>query len=47
MTEFIANIVQYIVIALFLAAVGGVGALFGIKMRKAADAKTEMMAEEE
>ena len=46
MTEFINCIVQYIVIALFLAAVGGVGTLFGIKMRKSKDAKAEIFEEE-
>ena len=44
MMEFIASIVQYVVIALFLAAVGGLGAFIGIKMRKSSDAKNEAAA---
>lgn len=39
MADFIMCIVQYVVIALFLVAVGGVGAFIGIKMRKSSDAK--------
>ena len=44
MMEFIASIVQYVVIALFLAVVGGLGAFIGIKMRKSSDAKNEAAA---
>jgi len=39
MADFIMCIVQYVVIGLFLVAVGGVGAFIGIKMRKSSDAK--------
>ena len=47
MTEFIMSIVQYVVIALFLVGVGGVGAFIGIKMRKSSDAKNAAAATEE
>ena len=39
MTEFFLCIAQYVLIALVLLGVGGIGAFIGIKMRKAADAK--------
>ncbi len=39
MLDFLLCIVQYLLIALVLAAVGGFGAFVGIKMRKASDAK--------
>ena len=44
MMDFLASIGQYVVIALFLAAVGGLGAFIGIKMRKSSDAKNEAAA---
>lgn len=44
MADFIMCIVQYVVIALILVAVGGVGAFIGIKMRKSSDAKKEAAA---
>lgn len=47
MMDFIMCIVQYIVIALFLVAVGGVGAFIGIKMRKSSDAKKAAAADEQ
>lgn len=39
MMEFILCVVQYVLIALVLVAIGGLGAFIGIKMRKASDAK--------
>jgi len=39
MADFIMCIVQYVVIGLFLVAVGGAGAFIGIRMRKSSDAK--------
>jgi len=47
MADFIMCIVQYVVIGLFLVAVGGVGAFIGIKMRKSSDAKQAAAAAEE
>ena len=47
MADFIICIVQYVVIGLFLVAVGGVGAFIGIKMRKSSDAKQAAAAAEE
>ena len=47
MIDFIMCIVQYVVIALFLAAVGGVGLVAGIRMRKSSDAKKAAAATEE
>ena len=47
MADFIMCIVQYVVIALFLVAIGGVGAFIGIKMRKSSDAKNEAAAANE
>jgi hypothetical protein len=47
MTEFLMCIVQYVVIALFLAGVGGLGAFIGIKMRKSSDAKKAAAVTEE
>ena len=47
MTEFIMCIVQYVVIALFLVGVSGLGAFIGIKMRKSSDAKKAAAATEE
>lgn len=44
MADFIMCIVQYVVIALILVAVGGAGAFIGIKMRKSSDAKNEAAA---
>lgn len=46
-TAFIMCIVQYVLIALFLAAVGGLGLFVGVKMRKASDAKKAAAATEE
>lgn len=39
MIDFILCVVQYLLIALVLLAVGGLGAFIGIKKRKASDAK--------
>ena len=47
MIDFLMCIVQYVVIALFLAGVGGLGAFIGIKMRKSSDAKKAAAATEE
>ena len=47
MTEFIMSIIQYVVIAVFLVGVGGLGAFIGIKMRKSSDAKAAAAATEE
>lgn len=47
MSEFIMCIVQYVIIAVFLAGVAGVGVFVGIKMRKSSDAKKEAAATEE
>ena len=47
MADFIMCIVQYVVIGLFLVAVGGAGAFIGIKMRKSSDAKQAAAAAEE
>ena len=46
MTEFLMCIVQYVVIALFLVGVSGLGAFIGIKMRKSSDAKKVAAATE-
>lgn len=47
MMDFIMCIVQYVLIALFLGCVGGIGAFIGIKIRKSSDAKnTATVAEE-
>lgn len=47
MMEFIMCIVQYIVLAILILAVGGLGAFVGIKMRKSSDAKKAAAATEE
>jgi len=47
MTEFILCIVQYVLIAIVMVAVGGLGAFVGIKMRKSSDAKKAAAATEE
>lgn len=47
MSEFIMCIVQYVIIAVFLAGVAGAGVFVGIKMRKSSDAKKEAAATEE
>lgn len=47
MMDFIMCIVQYVLIALFLLGVGGIGALIGIKMRKSSDAKNAAAGTEE
>ena len=47
MIDFIMCIVQYVVIALFLAGVGGVGFFLGVKARKSSDAKKAAAATEE
>lgn len=39
MGDFILCIVQYVLIAIVMVAVGGLGAFVGIKMRKSSDAK--------
>lgn len=39
MLDFILCVAQYLLIALVLLAIGGIGAFFGIKMRKSSDAK--------
>ena len=39
MIDFILCVVQYVLIALVLIAIGGLGAFIGIKKRKASDAK--------
>lgn len=39
MAEFIMCIVQYLIIAAVLLAIGGLGMFIGIKMRKSSDAK--------
>ena len=44
MADFIMCIVQYVVIALVLVGIGGIGAFIGIKMRKSSDAKKEAAA---
>ena len=44
MMEFIMCIGEYLVKALFYAAVAGLGAFIGIKMRKSSDAKKEAAA---
>lgn len=46
MTDFIMCVIQYVVIAIVLVAVGGVGAFVGIKMRKSSDAKKAAAADE-
>lgn len=45
--EFVMCIVQYVVIGLFLAAIGALGAFIGIKMRKSSDAKKAAAPTEE
>lgn len=47
MTDFIMCVIQYVVIALILVGIGGVGAFVGIKMRKSSDAKKAAAATEE
>ena len=47
MIDFMMCIVQYVVIALFLAAVGGTGMFVGMKLRKSSDAKKAAAATEE
>ena len=47
MMAFIMCIVEYLIKALFLVAVAGLGAFIGIKMRKSSDAKKEAAATEE
>lgn len=47
MVDFLLCIVQYILIALVLVAVGGLGAVVGIKMRKSSDAKKAALAADE
>ncbi len=47
MMDFIMCIVQYVVIALFLVGVAGIGLFLGIKMRKSSDAKKAAAATEE
>ena len=47
MTEFLLCVLQYILIALVLAAVAGLGFFVGMKMRKASDAKKAAAATEE
>lgn len=37
--DFILCVLQYVLIMLALAGIGGVGAMVGIKMRKSSDAK--------
>lgn len=39
MGDFILCIVQYVLIAIVMVAVGGLGAFVGIKMRKSSDVK--------
>ena len=39
MMDFILCVVQYLLIAIVLLAIGGLGAFIGIKKRKASDAK--------
>ena len=45
MVDFILCIVQYVLIAICLAAVGGLGGFVGMKMRKSSDAKKGVQAE--
>ncbi len=45
MTDFILCIVQYLLIAVVLLAIGLLGAFIGIKLRKASDAKKAAAAE--
>lgn len=47
MMDFIMCIVQYVVIALFLVGVAGVGFFLGLKARKSSDAKNAAAATEE
>ncbi len=47
MVDFILCVVQYILIAIVLLAVGGIGALVGVKLRKRSDAKKAAAATEE
>ena len=44
--DFILCVVQYVLILLGLAAVGGAGMVVGIKMRKSSDAKNAANAKE-
>lgn len=46
MVEFLLCILQYIIIAVVLLAVGLLGAFIGIKMRKSSDAKKAAQAAE-
>ena len=46
MADFILCIVQYLLIAVCLVAIGGLGGFLGIKMRKASDAKKAAATEE-
>lgn len=45
MVEFLLCVAQYVLIAIALIAIGGIGAFIGIKMRKASDAKAAAKAE--
>ncbi len=45
MINFLLCVAQYILIALVLLAIGGIGAFIGIKMRKNSDAKAAAAAE--
>jgi len=47
MIEFILCVVQYILLAIFILAFGGIGAFVGVKMRKSSDAKKAAAATEE
>ena len=45
--EFFLCVIQYLLIAVVTALVGGLGAFIGIRLRKRSDAKKAMKAEEE
>lgn len=45
MVEFLLCVAQYVLIAIVLVGVGGIGAFIGIKMRKSSDAKAAVAAE--
>ena len=47
MVEFLLCVAQYVLIALVLLGIGGIGAFIGIKMRKSSDAKAAAEAAEE
>ncbi len=47
MVDFLLCVAQYVLIAIALLAIGGIGAFIGIKMRKASDAKAAAKAETE